>query len=98
MMRINITLPKHFGYINLIYKTFRFFHTSWPSGIYIDRIHRFYIFLERRRIIIRVEVENATVKEELTLYLESVFKKNYIGIPKQLQNYFTLQGVDTYFI
>lgn len=98
MMRIDITLPKYFGYIKLLCKTSRFFHTRCLSGIYIDRTQRFYIFLERRRVIIRVEVEDAIVKAELTSYLESVFKKHYIGIPKQFKSYFALQGVDTYII
>ena len=97
-MRINIALPRHFGYINLIYKTFRFFHPKRISSLYVDKDHRFYIFLTRKRIIIRIEFEDVNVHKEITEYLEYAFKNSYIGVPKELGNYFVLQGVDTYFV
>lgn len=97
-MRVDIALPKHYGYINLIFKTFHFFRTKRVSSLYIDKNHRFYIFLARKRITIRIESEDVHVQKEIASYLENTFKNSYIGIPKELSNYFVLQGVDTYFI
>ena len=97
-MRIDITLPKHFGYINLIYKTSLFFHSKRVGSLYVDKAHRFYIFLARKKIIIRIEVEDIHVQKEIEAYLENTFKNSYIGLPKELGNYFVLQGVGTYFI
>ena len=97
-MRVDIALPKHYGYINLICKTFRFFRTKHVGSLYIDKNHRFYIFLARKRLIIRIESEDVHVQKEIVAYLENTFKNSYIGIPKGLSNYFILQGVDTYFI
>lgn len=97
-MRVDIALPKRFGYINLLYKTFRFFHPKHMDRLYIDKAQRFYIFLERKRIIIRIEAEDVHVKREIEAYLENTFKSSYIGMPKELKSYFELKGVDTYFI
>lgn len=97
-MRINIALPRHFGYISLIYKTYLFFRPKHISSLYVDKDHRFYIFLERKRIIIRIESEDVHVHKEIAEYLEYAFKNSYVGVPKKFGNYFVLQGVDTFFV
>lgn len=97
-MRVDITLPKHFGYINLIYKTFHFFHIKRVGSLYVDKAHRYCIFLTRKRIVIRIESEDVYVQKEITAYLENIFKNSYIGIPREFRNYIVLQGVDTYFV
>lgn len=97
-MRVDITLPKRFGYINLIYKTFKFFHQKSVGGLYVDKDNRFYIFLSRKKITIRAESEDVYVQKEIVAYLENTFKNTYIGIPRELKDYFVLQGVDTFII
>ena len=45
-----------------------------------------------------MEAEDVRVQKEIVAYLENIFKNSYIGLPKELRNYFVLQGVDAYFI
>lgn len=82
-MMINITTPKKIPYFQILLRTMRYYHLRRLTDVVADNSQRYYIFLRKRSIQIKIiESSNKTI-EELQNYLNYTFKNNYLGIQER---------------
>lgn len=92
-MRINITTPPEITYREIILKTRRYFHLKRSVNLIEDDEKRYYIFIKRRSIHIEIVSDETETVQEITSYLNYIFRNSYIGIPKSYFGMFKLQDV-----
>lgn len=92
-MLINITTPRELTYYQIMFRTMKYFHLKSFTNIVEDRTKRYYIFLKRKNIQIKiVNCEDETTKE-INNYLDHTFKNSYLGIQEDYFNIFKLKRV-----
>ena len=86
-MLINITTPRGITYYQIMFRTKKYFHLKRFTNIVEDRTKRYYIFLKRKNIQIKIVDCESETAEEITNYLDYTFKNSYLGIQ---ENYFSI--------
>ncbi len=92
-MLINITTPREITYYQIIFRTMKYFHLKRFTNIIEDKAKRYYIFLKRKNIQIKIVNYKNETTEEINNYLEYAFKNSYLGIQESYFNIFKLKKV-----
>lgn len=92
-MQINIVIPKQTPYIQVLMRTKKFYHLNRITDVIADDNQRYYIFVRKRNIQIKIiQAENEVVKE-IQNYLNYTFRNSYLGIYGDDFEKIKLQGV-----
>lgn len=92
-MKINVVMPKQISYIEVLLRTKKFYHLKRMTDVIADEYQRYYIFIRKGNMQIKiVRKENESIGE-IQKYLNYTFRNSYLGIYKEDYEKIQLQGV-----
>lgn len=91
-MMINITTPKEISYLRILLRTKKYYHLKGLSDVIEDIEKKYYIFIRKRNIQIKIVCYENTTIDEIENYLDYTFKDNYLGMQKKYSGIIHLKG------
>ena len=92
-MMINITTPKTIPYFQILFRTMKYYHLRRLTDVVEDNSQRYYIFLRKKRIQIKIIKSSNKTTEEIQNYLNYTFKNSYLGIQENCFDILDLKQV-----
>lgn len=92
-MMINITTPKGISLFRILLRTKKYYHLKGLSDVIQDSEKKYYIFIRKRSIQIKIVCNENTTINEIENYLDYTFKDNYLGIKEKYASIIHLKGV-----
>ena len=79
-MNVNVVMPKLIPYIQVLFRTKKFYKLTHITNVVADDKQRYYIFLRKRNMQIKIVETGDETFYEIQKYLTYTFKNSYLGI------------------